>query len=77
MRAGADPGVVNRAGHDAIFEAEVNGKEKVVEWLLTEGMGLDAGVRGGSGGGGAEEGDGMDELGEGVEGVEIGDEETG
>jgi ankyrin repeat protein len=36
VQAGADPGVTNRAGHDAVYEAEVNGKEQVVEWLLTE-----------------------------------------
>ena len=44
MSAGADPSIVNSAGHDAVYEAEVNEKEKVAEWLLTEGKGLETGV---------------------------------
>lgn len=46
MQAGADPSVLNGAGHDAAYEAEGNGKEEVVRWLLTEGKGLDAGLTG-------------------------------
>lgn len=33
-QAGADPALVNAAGHDPVFEAEVGGKADVVEWLL-------------------------------------------
>lgn len=44
--AGADPTMINKAGHDAVFEAEINGKGAVVEWLLTEGKGLQTGVTG-------------------------------
>ncbi|MCJ1258585.1 hypothetical protein MMC24_006418 [Lignoscripta atroalba] len=44
VSAGADPSIVNSAGHDAVYEAEVNEKEKVAEWLLTEGKGLETGV---------------------------------
>ncbi len=44
--AGADPTITNKAGHDALYEAEINGKDAVVEWLLTEGRGLETGVKG-------------------------------
>lgn len=37
---GADPYLQNRAGHDAIYEAEINDKREAVEWMLREG-GLD------------------------------------
>lgn len=37
--------MTNKAGHDAVYEAEANGKETVVEWLLTEGRGLDTGLK--------------------------------
>lgn len=33
--AGADVTVTNNAGHDAVYEAEVNNKPEVSEWLLT------------------------------------------
>ncbi|KAL8904119.1 MAG: hypothetical protein Q9171_007163 [Xanthocarpia ochracea] len=36
IAAGADPAIRNIAGHDAVYEAERNGKEEVVEWLLKE-----------------------------------------
>jgi len=74
VKAGADPSVTNGAGHDVVFEAEVAGREEVVEWLLVEGKGLDVVVKGRGG-----EGDGMEEeegTGEGLEegeGVEEGD----
>ncbi|KAF2140379.1 uncharacterized protein K452DRAFT_274124 [Aplosporella prunicola CBS 121167] len=38
---GADAAVLNAAGHDAVFEAEQNGKDDVVAWLLVEGGALD------------------------------------
>ena len=44
--AGADPAIRNKAGHDAVYEAEINGKDTVAEWLLTEGKGLETGVKG-------------------------------
>lgn len=34
MGAGADVTIINRAGHDAVFEAEINDKGDVVDWLL-------------------------------------------
>jgi hypothetical protein len=34
VQAGADVTIINRAGHDAVFEAEINDKGDVVEWLL-------------------------------------------
>jgi uncharacterized protein len=55
---GADPTLANRAGHDAVYEAEVNEKREVVEWVLREGgEGLEEGIAGGEGGveGGGEE----------------------
>ncbi|KAL8858545.1 MAG: hypothetical protein Q9178_004839 [Gyalolechia marmorata] len=36
IAAGADPAIRNNAGHDAVYEAERNGKQEVVEWLLKE-----------------------------------------
>jgi len=53
--AGADPTITNKAGHDALYEAEINGKYVVVEWLLTEGKGLETGVKGGQEGDTAED----------------------
>ncbi|KAB2578170.1 putative ankyrin repeat containing protein yar1 protein [Lasiodiplodia theobromae] len=38
---GADATILNAAGHDAVFEAEQNGKNDVVGWLLVEGGALD------------------------------------
>jgi ankyrin repeat protein len=34
FEAGADPTTLNNAGHDAVYEAEINGKEEVVGYLL-------------------------------------------
>jgi hypothetical protein len=34
IQAGADITIFNRAGHDAVFEAEINDKNEVVDWLL-------------------------------------------
>lgn len=34
VESGADVTVINRAGHDAVFEAEINDKKEVVDWLL-------------------------------------------
>ncbi|KAL9040742.1 MAG: hypothetical protein Q9214_004361 [Letrouitia sp. 1 TL-2023] len=44
--AGADPALRNATGHDAVYEAEIGGKEEVVSWLLKEGKGLEKGVGG-------------------------------
>jgi len=46
---GADVGVLNRAGQDALFVAEVSGMEGGVlcaEWLLKHGVGLERGIGG-------------------------------
>lgn len=63
-----------------VYEAEVNGKEEVVEWLLKEGHGLETGlgVSGGEGENGAEddadgEGDGEEEKGTVENGSEVQD----
>ena len=77
MSAGADPSAVNSAGHDAVYEAEINGKEEVVGWLLKEGWGLERGVggvaedgkEGGEGVDEDEEGNGVEEVGERMEGL--------
>ena len=42
MEAGADPTVLNKAGKDAVYEAETGGKDEVATWLLTEGKGLES-----------------------------------
>jgi ankyrin repeat protein len=34
VNSGADVTIINRAGHDAVFEAEINDKKEVVDWLL-------------------------------------------
>ncbi|KAJ4293653.1 ankyrin repeat-containing protein [Kalmusia sp. IMI 367209] len=34
VKSGADVTIINKAGHDAVFEAEINDKGDVVEWLL-------------------------------------------
>ncbi|KAF3941027.1 Ankycorbin [Dactylella cylindrospora] len=44
MQAGADPSILNAAGHDAVYEAEVNDKSDVVEWVLNFAEGLENGV---------------------------------
>ncbi|KAA6413505.1 MAG: Ankyrin repeat-containing protein [Lasallia pustulata] len=65
VAAGADPALANKAGHDVVYEAEVNGKQEVVEWLLKEANGLEKGlgVNDGEGENGeeVEEGDGGEE----------------
>lgn len=34
VQLGADVTIINKAGHDAVFEAEINDKKEVVDWLL-------------------------------------------
>jgi len=34
VQSGADVTIINKAGHDAVFEAEINDKSDVVDWLL-------------------------------------------
>jgi ankyrin repeat protein len=34
VQSGADVTIINRAGHDAVYEAEINDKNEVVDWLL-------------------------------------------
>ncbi|MCJ1271808.1 hypothetical protein MMC22_011713 [Lobaria immixta] len=42
MAAGADPSVTNQAGHDAVYEAEINSEDAVVKWFLTQGNGSES-----------------------------------
>jgi hypothetical protein len=44
--SGANPTITNAAGHDAVYEAELNDKKEVVEWVLKESEGLDMGIGG-------------------------------
>lgn len=46
IEAGADATVINKAGKDAVYEAEANEKNEVASWLLTEGQGLESAVGG-------------------------------
>ena len=46
VNAGADPSIKNTTNHDAVYEAENNGKDEVVSWLLLEGKGLETEVKG-------------------------------
>lgn len=54
--SGADPTITNTAGHDAVYEAELNDKKEVVEWVLKESEGLEEGI-----GGPADAEEGVDE----------------
>lgn len=42
--SGADPTITNAAGHDAVYEAELNDKKEVVDWVLKESEGLEMGI---------------------------------
>lgn len=44
IQVGADVTIINKAGHDAVFEAEINDKKEVVEWLLGAVEDLERGV---------------------------------
>ena len=46
IKAGADPTAINRAGKDAVYEAEASEKTEVATWLLTDGKGLESAVGG-------------------------------
>jgi ankyrin repeat protein len=47
LEYGADPTITNQKGHDAVYEAELNDKKEVVEWVLKEGgEGLEEGFGG-------------------------------
>ncbi|KAI9707590.1 MAG: hypothetical protein M1836_000551 [Candelina mexicana] len=89
---GADTTIKNKAGHDAVYEAEVAGKEEVVRWLLVERKGLEVGANGSDGeeegradgmdgveaNGATEEGRGeVDKLEKGVQGMNVGEEKQG
>ncbi|KIN01597.1 hypothetical protein OIDMADRAFT_96362, partial [Oidiodendron maius Zn] len=37
LEHGGDPTIMNSRGHDAVYEAELNDKREVVEWVLKEG----------------------------------------
>ncbi|MCJ1398979.1 hypothetical protein MMC11_002181 [Xylographa trunciseda] len=81
LAAGADPTIVNNAGHDAIYEAEANGKEEVSRWVLMEGKGLEKAVgsgedrtsRNGEGEESKEERDGENGVENQMEGLGIGE----
>ncbi|KAF2179789.1 ankyrin [Zopfia rhizophila CBS 207.26] len=61
IQLGADVTIINKAGHDAVFEAEINDKKDVVEWLLGAVEELEKGVgQGGEASGDAGEDDGME-----------------
>jgi len=48
LQHGSDPSILNTAGHDALFEAELNEKTKAAEALLAEGKELENTVNGGA-----------------------------
>jgi len=63
LEQGSDPTITNQRGHDAVYEAELNDKQTVVEWVLKEGgEGLEEGVAG-EGAEGEAEADGDEEMG--------------
>lgn len=70
MDANADPTVMNASGHDAVYEAELNDRREVVEWVLGEFAGMEKAV----GGRGAGEELAVEEgVEEGVENMSIGE----
>jgi ankyrin repeat protein len=60
IQAGADVTIINRAGHDAVYEAEINDKNEVVDWLLGAVEELEKGI-GQTGEAEAEAGENADE----------------
>lgn len=61
--AGADCSIQNNAGRDVLWEAGLNDKRDVAEWIAMEGKGMDGGLSDGKG----EEGCAQVEGGRGVE----------
>ena len=64
LEYGADASILNSAGHDAVYEAEMAERQEVVEWLLKEGKGLEKGF----GDVGEDEEDDAEKNGDGVTG---------
>jgi hypothetical protein len=64
IQSGADVTIINQAGHDAVFEAEINDKKEVVDWLLGAVEELEKGIgrTGGASGDGDESMDGDDQI---------------
>ncbi|CAI9628451.1 ankyrin repeat containing protein yar1 [Alternaria burnsii] len=60
IHAGADVTIINQAGHDAVYEAEINDKNEVVDWLLGAVEELEKGI-GQTGEAEAEAGENTDE----------------
>ncbi|KAF2462768.1 ankyrin [Lindgomyces ingoldianus] len=61
IQRGADVTIINRVGHDAVFEAEINDKKEVVEWLLGAVEGLEKAIgQAGAASGDSDADDGMD-----------------
>ena len=73
FEAGADPTMLNNAGHDAVYEAEINGKDDVVGYLLAEADALEKG----SGVENVEDDDTQDSQGNDTSENKLGDAETG
>lgn len=44
IQSGADITIFNQAGHDAVFEAEINDKNEVVDWLCANLEELEHGI---------------------------------
>lgn len=42
LAAGASIGIKNKAGYNAVYEAELNSKNSVVEWLLQQDQGIES-----------------------------------
>lgn len=69
IQAGADVTIINRAGHDAVFEAEINDKKEVVDWLLGAVEELENGI--------AQNGEGSQDADESMDDGDKGDQEQG
>ncbi|CBY00299.1 hypothetical protein IAQ61_011227 [Plenodomus lingam] len=71
VEAGTDVTLINKAGHDAVFEAEINDKGDVVDWLLGAVEELETGI-GQTDKGAARDEDMEDADGDGVADTDVG-----
>jgi ankyrin repeat protein len=46
LAGAADASILNTSGHDAVYEAEMNDKQDVAEYLLKEALGLEKAIGG-------------------------------
>jgi hypothetical protein len=77
LAQGADASILNFSGHDAVYEAELNDKQEVAEWLLKEALGLEKGIGREGSGEGPSSAEGEDDEEGDAEGEEVEVDEAG